>query len=498
MKSLLRRTISAFLLLASMMLAFSCSSSDDISGAGDPTSLADLGGMKVGVLLGSTADMLLADYPDVEVMRYNATAIIMQSLEQGKIDAMLLDSALTINVSLSERGMKVAFWGVDPAEACMGFRYDEPGLCNQFNEYLARVKSDGSFNALLGKWLTGTVHGVKMPEFDVPADAEPLNIGIMAGDVPFAFVDENGFAGMEVELLEGFAVSIGRKAVFHEYEFAALAAGLQSGRVDIICALMFNTPERAKTILFSDSYFSSSNVCCVKDESMVEHLSLWSKVKKAFYNNIIYENRYKIILEGLWTTLVISFFSIFIGTIIGALMAWRAFSKRKKLWRGFLKGYGAIMHGVPLLVLLMMMFYVVFASSRVSAIWISIITFAIYFGYASCEIFMSGIEGVGKGQSEAARSLGFTKFGALRYVVLPQAIKRFLPFYEGEAVTLIKETSLVGFIAVVDLTKATDIIQSRTFDAFFPLVIAAVIYFFIAWLLNMGLKSLTNKKSTVK
>lgn len=483
-----------------MLLAGSLACSES-SGSGPKdglTSVEDLKGHSVGVILGSTADILLTEYDDIEILRYGTPTLVLQSLDLGKVDAILVDSAITINASLADRGMSQAFGGIEPAQACFGFNYADQVLCDQFNSYLASLKADGSFDRILKKWTSGTVHGLEMPVLEYPEDAEPLDIGILGGDIPFAFVTDKGFAGMEPELLEGFAHSIGRKVVYHEYEFGALAAGLQSGRISIISALMFNTPERAKVVLFSDPYFQSANVCIVKDDSGRTAASFWSRIKKAFYNNLVYESRYKIILEGLWTTLVISFFSILFGTLLGALMAWRSYSRRKKLWHGILKVYGAIMHGVPLLVILMMMFYVVFASSPLTAVWISIITFSIYFGYASCEIFISGIDGVGKGQTEAARSLGFTKFGAFRYVTLPQAIKRIVPFYEGEAVTLIKETSLVGFIAVVDLTKATDIVQSRTFDAFFPLIIAAVLYFVIAWLLSVGLKCLIAKKPSVK
>lgn len=488
------------MLLLTLILAgfVSCSNGRISGGKGSITCIEDLQGHSVGVITGSTADLLLSKYDDIEILRYGTPTLVLQSLDLGKVDAILIDSATTINASLDERGMRQAFGGVEPAQACFGLNYADQVLCDQLNAYLAALKADGSFDRIRDKWTSGTVHGVEMPVLEYPDDAEPLNVGILGGDIPFAFVTDKGFAGMEPELLEGFAHSIGRKVVYHEYEFAALAAGLQSGRISIIAAMMFNTPERAKVVLFSDHYFESANVCIVKNDSGSGSGSFWSKIKEAFYNNLIYESRYKIILEGLWTTLIISFFSILIGTLLGALMAWRSYSRRKKLWHGILKVYGAIMHGVPLLVILMMMFYVIFASSSLTAVWISILSFAIYFGYTSCEIFISGIDSVGKGQTEAARSLGFTKFGAFRYVTLPQAIKRIVPFYEGEAVSLIKETSLVGFIAVVDLTKATDIVQSRTFDAFFPLIIAAVIYFVIAWLLSLGLKCLTAKKHAVK
>ena len=264
-----------------------------------------------------------------------------------------------------------------------------------------------------------------------------------------------------------------------------------SGRVDLVSGFMFITPERAKNILFSDPYYSCSCVCVVPTQTVTDNKTFIQRTADSFRQNLLVENRWRLLLQGLGTTLIVSLFSILLGTLLGMLMCWRACSRHKKLWEGILRVYGAIMHGVPLLVILMLMFYVVFAGTSLTAITIAIITFAISFGYASCEIFRSGIDSVPKGQTEAARSLGFSRSQAFRYIVLPQAVKKIIPFYEGEAVNLIKETSIIGFIAIIDLTKAANIIQSRTFDAFFPLIIISLIYFFLTWLLSFALRKLT-------
>ena len=104
------------------------------------------------------------------------------------------------------------------------------------------------------------------------------------------------------------------------------------------------------------------------------------------------------------------------------------------------------------------------------------------------EIFRTGVEGIDRGQTEAGIAMGFGRFGTFFHIVLPQTVQRILPVYRGEFISLVKMTSIVGYIAVQDLTKASDIIRSRTFDAFFPLVLVAVLYFLIAWVLMLALE----------
>ena len=159
--------------------------------------------------------------------------------------------------------------------------------------------------------------------------------------------------------------------------------------------------------------------------------------------------------------------------------------------RGFLRVparlFISVVRGTPLLVLLMLIFYVAFASVNIDPLLVAIIAFALSFAAYSAEIFRSGVEGVDKGQTEAGIAMGFSKSGTFLHIVLPQTVRRILPVYKGEIISLVKMTSIVGYIAVQDLTKASDIIRSRTFDAFFPLVMVAVLYFLIAWLLVLAL-----------
>jgi polar amino acid transport system substrate-binding protein len=119
-----------------------------------------------------------------------------------------------------------------------------------------------------------------------------------------------------------------------------------------------------------------------------------------------------------------------------------------------------------------------------------VVAFAMHFAAYAAEIFRVGIQSIDKGQSEAGIAMGFSRLGTFTNIVLPQTVQRILPVYKGEFLSLVKMTSIVGYIAIEDLTKASDIIRSRTFDAFFPLLVVAVLYFAISWLLMQGLEYL--------
>ena len=203
-------------------------------------------------------------------------------------------------------------------------------------------------------------------------------------------------------------------------------------------------------------------------------------IKTSFYRNVIEEDRYMMIWDGLKLTAIISLFASLLGTLLGALVCWLRMS-RYAVFQKIAGIYISVMRGTPVLVLLMLMFYVVFAGTSVDAVTVSIITFGMNFAAYVSEMFRSAIGSVDRGQTEAGVALGFTSVQTFFYIVMPQAVRQVLPVYKGELISLVKMTSIVGYIAVQDLTKVGDIIRSRTFDAFFPLLVVALLYFVLAW-----------------
>ncbi len=213
-------------------------------------------------------------------------------------------------------------------------------------------------------------------------------------------------------------------------------------------------------------------------------------IKDSLYNSLIYQDRYKYILEGLKSTIIMAFFATIIGTILGILIAVVEdnYEKNKKLpVLNFLcKTYVSIIRGTPALLQLMIIYYVIFKSVEVNGIIVGIIAFGLNSAAYVSEIIKSGINSIGKGQMEASRSLGFNYSKSMIYVIMPQAIKNILPALGNEFITLLKETSVAGYIGIMDLTKASDIIASRTYEYFVPLIIVAIIYL----IMTLGLSKL--------
>jgi polar amino acid transport system substrate-binding protein len=146
-----------------------------------------------------------------------------------------------------------------------------------------------------------------------------------------------------------------------------------------------------------------------------------------------------------------------------------------------------------MVVLLMILYYVVFGKSGINAIWVAVIGFSLNFAAYTSEILRSGIESIDGGQREAALALGYSENQAFFKFIFPQASVRQIPVYRGEIISLMKNTSIVGYIAIQDLTKMSDIIRSRTYEAFFPLIATAIIYFILAWIIALVLNLILSK-----
>ncbi len=207
-----------------------------------------------------------------------------------------------------------------------------------------------------------------------------------------------------------------------------------------------------------------------------------------FYRSVIYDDRYLYFLEGLKNTLLIAFFSVLLGFIIATVVSLvRDYHKetgRLKFFNALANIYVYIIRGTPTLLQLMILYYVVFRSVDIPIIAVGVLTFGINSGAYAAEIIRAGFDGVSKGQKEAAKTLGLGYFKTMRKIVFPQAIGKIFPALGNELITLLKETSVASYIGIVELIKASDIISSRTYDYFFPLIITAIIYLVCTFVLT--------------
>lgn len=204
------------------------------------------------------------------------------------------------------------------------------------------------------------------------------------------------------------------------------------------------------------------------------------KFRADFYQNFIEDDRWKYMVNGLGNTIKITFFAVLLGIVLGFLVALirSTYEKTRKLW--FLdmlcRVYLTVIRGTPVLIQLMIIYFVVFGSMRIDKVLVSVLAFGINSGAYVAEIFRSGIMSIDNGQFEAGRSLGFNYRQTMFYIVTPQAFKNVLPALGNEFIVLLKETSVAGYIAIQELTKGADIIRSRTYNAYMPLLAAGAIY----------------------
>lgn len=232
----------------------------------------------------------------------------------------------------------------------------------------------------------------------------------------------------------------------------------------------------------------------------------WEDLKSDFILNFIQDSRWRYLWRGLGNTLRITVMALVIGVILGAVIAvvrasWdkNGQEMKKGLGRGllgffnwFFKLYLTVFRGTPVVVQLMIIYYIIFASSN-NGVLIGSITFGLNSAAYVAEIFRSGIMSIDEGQFEAGRSLGFNYVRTMWYIILPQAVKNVLPALGNEFITLLKETSVAGYVGIHELTKGGDIIRGRTFSPYMPLIAVALIYLCMVIILQKLLGLLENK-----
>ncbi|MDD2970097.1 MAG: amino acid ABC transporter permease [Lachnospiraceae bacterium] len=224
---------------------------------------------------------------------------------------------------------------------------------------------------------------------------------------------------------------------------------------------------------------------------------MFGKLTDSFLLNFVKEERWKYITDGLIITLEVTFFAVIVGIFLGFLVAMvrSTYDKTGKLkvLNALCNLYLTVIRGTPVVVQLLITYFVIFGSVNIDKVLVAVIAFGINSGAYVAEIIRSGIMSVDNGQFEAGRSLGFSYFKTMLYIILPQALKNVLPALANEFIVLLKETSVAGYIALQDLTKAGDIIRSRTYDAFMPLIVVALIYLLMVMLFNYFVKQLERR-----
>jgi polar amino acid transport system substrate-binding protein len=462
------------------------------------SSPADLKDKRIGVLLGSVHDAYaIKTYPQATILQYKTPSDIVLAVKTGKVDAAIYTYETLLNIFPTNDDLGMLEPPLFSVPVGMGFNKQNNTLPKKFNEFLIEIKKNGIYDDMERRWITKGE--TTMPPIQNTKTNGILTVGVVSDKgLPFAILKNNKLIGYDIELSERFAAYLGKEVKFSDMEFGSLIAAVSTNKIDMISSTLMITEERKKQIGFSDEYYDlrasafalKKNIVTQGNKATEKDLAAPSFIQglvNSVQSNIVQENRWQLILDGLRVTVIISLFSTLFGTVLGALVCFMRMSSNRLL-KLLASLYIAVLRGTPVLVFLMLIFYVVFASVNIDPVFVAVIAFGMNFAAYVAEIFRSGIESIDKGQTEAGIAMGFTRLNTFLFIVLPQTLLRILPTYKGEFISLVKMTSIVGYIAVQDLTKASDIIRSRTFDAFFPLIMVAVLYFLISWVLMQSIE----------
>lgn len=463
-------------------------------------SVDDLAGRRIGVQLGTTGDIYVSDYEkdgsQTVVERYNKGADAVQALKQGKIDCVVIDEQPALKFVEQNTGLAVLEEEFTLEDYAFVIAKENDTLLAQVNAALAELKDEGVLDDIQKNYIGAESEIGKYPY--EKKDVERLNgtliVGTNAEFPPYESYEAGEIVGIDIDIMQAVCDKLGMEMQIEDMAFDSIISAVSTGKVDIGASGFTVTEERKKNVNFTDTYTTSKQVVIVAD---ADAAGTKTGLGEKFYDNFVRKDRFMYLLKGLGNTLIITVFAVIIGIVLGFLIAIVRTNHDRNggltILNGICKAYLAIVRGTPVMIQLLIIYYVIFQSINAGKLLVAIIAFGLNSAAYVAEIVRSGIMAVDIGQFEAGRSLGLSYKQTMVSIILPQAVKNILPALCNEFISLLKETSISGYIGLMDLTKGGDIIRSVTYEAFMPLIAVAVIYFIMVMGLSKAVSMLERK-----
>lgn len=467
--------IAAILLFASSLSA----------AAAEYKTIEDLNGKNIGVQTAVLYEELIQDrVPDAVFQYYTMPNDMILALQSGKVDAYLIEE---VSYGVQKKNHPDLAVLEEPAgyinaTCIIGNNERQDTLLSQLNQFIADSWENGLLDELYDYWIADfDPVNDKCDITGFTGENGVISVAVEGGYEPFSFISNGNISGFDVDFICRFAREYGYTPEFYEVPFEAIAPGVESGKYDIGMNIVVSA-ERNETGTLSDVYYTTPIRLVIMGEDESE-LTFFQQLGESFNKTFIREGRWKLFVEGAGITILITVTSIIAGTILGFII-YMLCRKGGVVMNKGTNVFLWLIHGMPTVLLLMILYYIVFGSSSLSGTWVSVVGFSLMFACSMIDMLRVGCNAIGKGQFEASTALGYSERQSFFKIILPQAAQHFLPIYRNDVVTLIKETSVVGYIAVLDLTKISDLVRSRTYEAFFPLIVTAIMYFIISAVLT--------------
>ncbi|MBP3759347.1 MAG: ABC transporter permease subunit, partial [Firmicutes bacterium] len=471
------------------------------SGSSEELTYEDYNGKKIGILTGTNLEADSFKYfPDSEYFYFDGYPNLNTALESGVIDAFLGDEGALKSIHAAQPQIDYLKERLTSNDYSFAFRKNdeaEKALCEQLNTFLKKLREDGTLEEIDSIWY-GADDSLKVVDMSgLTGENGTIRVVTTSTDEPFSYIKDGKNVGYDIDIVVRFCREYGYALKLGDVAFNARIPAIDSGQYDFTTSMNV-TPERAENVLFSDPVGGGGIVVAVRSSDLAaasddqdgepaEKIGFFQKMASSFEKNFIREARWKLIVKGIGVTCLITALAALFGTILAFIICMFRRSGGTFTNKVF-DIYVKLLQGTPIVVLLMILYYLIFGKTGMAAVWVAVLGFALNTSAYTSEIMRSGIAAIDDGQRKAALALGYSERSAFFKYIFPQAAINFLPVYRGELVSLLKSTSIVGYIAIQDLTKMSDIIRSRTYESFFPLISTAIIYFLLAWILSVGVK----------
>lgn len=442
--------------------------------------------LRIGVVIGTSISVEIEKVLDKAKIEYFRTGPdLMSALKLSKVDAVVFEE-YNLTYLANFKNLNILHdLVVGQTSFALGFPKTEKGkaLRDDFNLFLNRIKENGRLQEIVDYWI----------RVDLPDDASidyselknvngELTMYTQGFERPFSFVFYNDIVGIDLELARDYCKEKGYK--LNIVKTSSVLPAIKSGKCDFAGSGIEITEERKDVIYFSDPVYVANDVIVINDTSAFEGYTFIDAIRDGFHETLIEEDRYILFLKGMIVTIAITVLSLVLGTAVGFVLYVIYYGGCKVIAKVF-DSLDWLFKRLPMVVFLMLLLYVIFARVDINGAVVAIIGFTITFATSVFSMINAEIKSIDKGQVEAATALGYTKIQTFYDLLLPQAFNKLLPVYQGAILQLITSTSIVGYVMVSDLTKAGDLVRSRTFGEFFPLLLVAIIYIILAKILTI-------------
>lgn len=362
-------------------------------------------------------------------------------------------------------------------------------LSEAFSRQIRAMKKNGILKGLQNKWMSPSNTSAELPQPD--QDATPngvLRMGVLIDREPFAYIRGEKIVGYELETAQRAAAAMGFLVEFVRLGSDEFEQAITEGRVDFGASEITQKTSSSGKLVSSEPHYNGGIIVVVPDKtkSRPVHMDLIPQIKFflkeqgiSLYRSLWKDNHMRQILGGFKTTLVITATAVFFGTILGIPLCMLRQSKRK-CWSVPAGIVCTLLYNIPILILLMGMYYVVLRRFGFEPLTAAIVIFVLRFMAATCRLYMLALQYIGGVQLDAARALCLRRATFFRRIIIPQAAAFLAKPFREEIIRLVELTTVVGYISVWDLTKVIDWIRGRTYESFFPIMFATLLYFLLS------------------